>query len=628
MTTKPSKEAVEALRKLRCEVLGWVNRDSPDKALEIIDAAISRATECQVETLANTIIDHIVACQQRFGAPITTSDLAHIIRQHLQENTLEYRVEAKTNLDDSLYRLSQVCGHPYSDGEMSDKETVDYATALIRQNFGERRHGCTPVQAHAAALALVKFVNPHTTVPEMVSIILHECGERAAEPMQESEQASGDRWAKQYVNPGIYYLHNVSALPPGGPEAHLHGCNCPSIDNNHGEGYHDGTGVKRFVTRDDCPLHGKIKAAAERSLACAQQDAADYREVVAVQKEQLEQAKKQFLEDQSSLASARGENATLKACNESLAGLTSRVWKAVEPTGEYEGDEKLIQFCTSLRERADRLESECNEYKQIHNCIVQLVSIATGKSKDEVMEAPLKAMKEVVAESDEYRRKADHWEAEAKAFAMSASGELKESKELSAELAEIKHKYILAMEAAKDGQEAVGELVSDLAEARKRHSALYSWSLALVARIVRKEFVINLDQCQTIAHARAKAVVQSDQHSATAYRLSEELKAFRLAPTQHPSSTPVSHVSHPLVGVNKVNNHECPRCGEACSCNGEDTGGGVIACLHECVGPKGEEERLPTIEEMSGCINDFTGGQTLREFLDDMYDDEPQGEKP
>jgi hypothetical protein len=50
-----------------------------------IFAATYDPVELLGETLANAIIDHILACQQRFGKPITTSDVAHIIRQHLGE---------------------------------------------------------------------------------------------------------------------------------------------------------------------------------------------------------------------------------------------------------------------------------------------------------------------------------------------------------------------------------------------------------------------------------------------------------------------------------------------------------------------------------------------------------------
>jgi hypothetical protein len=43
---------------------------------------------------------------------------------------------------------------------------------------------------------------------------------------------------------------------PGSDHARSHGCKCPQADNRFGLGmpYPDGP---RFVTRDDCPLHGK-----------------------------------------------------------------------------------------------------------------------------------------------------------------------------------------------------------------------------------------------------------------------------------------------------------------------------------------------------------------------------------
>jgi hypothetical protein len=95
MTTKPSNEAVEALRKLRCEVLGWVNRDSPDKALEIIDAAISRAMECRMEAAAREIYDEWELVPDN-GAHANMEELlqarkkarasvADLIRQHVGE---------------------------------------------------------------------------------------------------------------------------------------------------------------------------------------------------------------------------------------------------------------------------------------------------------------------------------------------------------------------------------------------------------------------------------------------------------------------------------------------------------------------------------------------------------------
>jgi hypothetical protein len=50
---------------------------------------------------------------------------------------------------------------------------------------------------------------------------------------------------------------------PGSPEAIEAGCICPVLDNGHGHGYMGGmkdeNGNLLFVTREDCPIHGRRK---------------------------------------------------------------------------------------------------------------------------------------------------------------------------------------------------------------------------------------------------------------------------------------------------------------------------------------------------------------------------------
>jgi hypothetical protein len=61
------------------------------------------------------------------------------------------------------------------------------------------------------------------------------------------------------------------------------------------------------------------------------------------------------------IQAVQAELADLKACNESLHKLCQRVWKAVEPTGEYEGEKDLVEFATSVRVERDAAEAELRE---------------------------------------------------------------------------------------------------------------------------------------------------------------------------------------------------------------------------------------------------------------------------
>lgn len=63
--------------------------------------------------------------------------------------------------------------------------------------------------------------------------------------------------------------------------------------------------------------------------------------------------------DKASALAAQVED--LKACNESLHRLCQRVWTAIEPTGEYEGDDNLVEFSRKIRERAEKAEAALAE---------------------------------------------------------------------------------------------------------------------------------------------------------------------------------------------------------------------------------------------------------------------------
>jgi hypothetical protein len=47
----------------------------------------------------------------------------------------------------------------------------------------------------------------------------------------------------------------------------------------------------------------------------------------------------------------------LRACNDSLHSLCASVWKALEPSGEYEGELNLVEFAASIRAERDALQT-------------------------------------------------------------------------------------------------------------------------------------------------------------------------------------------------------------------------------------------------------------------------------
>ncbi|BAY55214.1 hypothetical protein NIES2135_20370 [Leptolyngbya boryana NIES-2135] len=52
---------------------------------------------------------------------------------------------------------------------------------------------------------------------------------------------------------------------PGSNEALNLGCRCPVLDNSHGKGYFMQPGL--FVFNSDCPLHGQLLPAEEKTNA-------------------------------------------------------------------------------------------------------------------------------------------------------------------------------------------------------------------------------------------------------------------------------------------------------------------------------------------------------------------------
>jgi hypothetical protein len=60
----------------------------------------------------------------------------------------------------------------------------------------------------------------------------------------------------------------------------------------------------------------------------------------------------------------------LRAFNESQHKLIQRVWEAVEPTGEYEGDKNLVEFCVDLRQRVEFITAVKQEYQKTRDAIV------------------------------------------------------------------------------------------------------------------------------------------------------------------------------------------------------------------------------------------------------------------
>jgi hypothetical protein len=59
---------------------------------------------------------------------------------------------------------------------------------------------------------------------------------------------------------GQEYQQPPDTPNPGSPEAREQGCQCPVIENHHGDGFpgigSDGQWARFFVFNMDCPLHG------------------------------------------------------------------------------------------------------------------------------------------------------------------------------------------------------------------------------------------------------------------------------------------------------------------------------------------------------------------------------------